>query len=163
MVHVDDLLFTGNGDHDKLGKKLAEHVKVQDLGECKLYLGIAIHRDLQLRSIALSQRAYISSIISQYGFADVKPLSVPIDPHQVFAKDQCPQSPEEFAIMRDKPFREALGALMYVAVATRPDIMFAVCQLARYSQNPGIEHWHTLKCVFQYLKGTLDWRLTYCT
>ena len=32
--------------------------------------------------------------------------------------------------MRNKPYRKALGALMYCAVATRPDISYAVSQLS---------------------------------
>lgn len=62
--------------------------------------------------------------------------------------------------MRDKPYRQALGALMYASVSTRPDITYVVSQLARYAENPGIAHWTALKCVFAYLKGTADFWLT---
>jgi hypothetical protein len=61
--------------------------------------------------------------------------------------------------MRDKPFRQALSALMYVSVATQPDITFTVSQLARYSANPGMAHWNALKRVYAYLKGTRDYWL----
>lgn len=58
--------------------------------------------------------------------------------------------------MRDKPYKEALGALQYVSVGTRPDITYAVGQLGQFGQNPGVAHWNTLKRVYQYLKGTVD-------
>jgi hypothetical protein len=43
---------------------------------------------------------------------------------------------------------------MYISVATRPDITFAVAQLAKFGKNPGIAHWTALKRVYTYLKKT---------
>ena len=56
---------------------------------------------------------------------------------------------------------EALGALQYLSVATRPDITYAVSILARFSQNPGLTHWNALKRVYVYLKSTRDLWLTF--
>ena len=50
---------------------------------------------------------------------------------------------------------------MYAAVATRPDIMFAVSTLAQFSDNPGWIHWEAVKKVFRYLLGTRNLCLTY--
>ena len=50
---------------------------------------------------------------------------------------------------------------MYAAMATRPDIAFAVSILSRFSGNPGVEHWTAVKRVFRYLKGTQALALTY--
>jgi hypothetical protein len=33
--------------------------------------------------------------------------------------------------------------------------------LARFNQNPGIEHWKAVKHLFRYLKGSLDYKLVY--
>ena len=62
----------------------------------------------------------------------------------------------DIAFMQDKPYREALGALQYLSVATRPDITYAVSILARFSANPGITHWNALKRVYTYLKYMQD-------
>lgn len=43
---------------------------------------------------------------------------------------------------------------MYLAIATRPDIAFAVNRLAQFTQNPRQRHWTAVKRVFRYLKGT---------
>ena len=63
--------------------------------------------------------------------------------------------------MRDKPYLEALGALQYLSIATRPDITYTVSILARFSRNPGIPHWNALKRVYAYLKSTRDFWLSF--
>jgi hypothetical protein len=72
-----------------------------------------------------------------------------------------PVSTEEKDDMKSVPYREALGKLLYLSIATRPDISYAVGVLCRFSENPGREHWSALKRVIRYLKGTKDFKLTY--
>ena len=36
-----------------------------------------------------------------------------------------------------------------------------VGNLAQFSWNPGMMHWRAVKHLFQYLKGTIDYKLTY--
>ena len=50
---------------------------------------------------------------------------------------------------------------MYLAISTRPDCMHPVGVLSRFSSNPGKEHWNAVKHLFCYIKGTLDYKLTY--
>ena len=49
---------------------------------------------------------------------------------------------------------------MWTAVATQPDIAFAVSLLSQFLENPGKIHWNAVKIVFQYSKGTKDSKLT---
>ena len=101
------------------------------------------------------------SIIARYGFEDAKPLAIPMEPGIMLSTDDCPKTDQERAIMRVKPYREAVGALLYLVVATRPDISYAVLFLARFVADPGLAHWNALSRVFRYLIGTQDWQLTY--
>ena len=59
------------------------------------------------------------------------------------------------------PYLNAIGALMYLAQCTRPDIAFAVNFLAHYSSEPTRRHWNGIKHIFRYLKGTIDLGLFY--
>ncbi|XP_059285110.1 secreted RxLR effector protein 161-like [Lycium ferocissimum] len=59
------------------------------------------------------------------------------------------------------PYLSAIGALMYLANATRPDIAFSVNLLARYSSSPTRRHWNGVKHILRYLKGTSDMGLFY--
>ncbi|OCB92037.1 polyprotein [Sanghuangporus baumii] len=68
---------------------------------------------------------------------------------------------EELGLMRDAPYHEMVGSLMYAALATRPDIAFAVTLLSKFSINPGLSHFNALRCIFAYLKGTINLQLTY--
>ncbi len=58
-------------------------------------------------------------------------------------------------------YQSMLGSLMYVAIGTQPDIMFAIHYLSQHSIAPGEEHLMAMKHVYQYLNGTPDLGLTY--
>jgi hypothetical protein len=58
-------------------------------------------------------------------------------------------------------YLSAIGALMYLANCTRPDIAFAVNLLARHSAAPTKRHWTRVKCILRYLNGTRDLGLFY--
>ena len=50
---------------------------------------------------------------------------------------------------------------MYLALASRPDISYAVNRLAQFTSNPKGVHWTTIKRIFRYLKYTKNANLTY--
>ena len=54
-----------------------------------------------------------------------------------------------------------IGALMYLANSTRPDIAFAVNLLARHNAAPTKHHWVGGKQIQRYLNGTKDLGLFY--
>jgi hypothetical protein len=58
-------------------------------------------------------------------------------------------------------YRSAIGSLMYTAIATRPDIAYAVNSLSQFNVKPGKVHWNTAKHILRYLKGTPDLGITY--
>jgi hypothetical protein len=63
--------------------------------------------------------------------------------------------------MQDIPYLNAIGALMYLSLTTRPDISYAVGICARYGRNPGQQHWQAVKHIFRYLQKTRALKLTY--
>jgi len=74
-----------------------------------------------------------------------------------------PSNDEERRFMEENDratkFREIMGALLWLALNTRPDIMYAVNQLSKYNNNPGPKHWYAMEQVLRYLKGTLEYGL----
>jgi hypothetical protein len=57
-------------------------------------------------------------------------------------KDQFrPRDDGEELLGPEVPYLSAIGALMYLANSTRPDIAFAANLLARHSATPTKHHW----------------------
>jgi len=63
--------------------------------------------------------------------------------------------------MAKVPYCELVGKLLYLVVATRPDISYAVGVLCRFIKNPGHKHWGVAWHLLQYLKGTIGLKLIY--
>jgi hypothetical protein len=57
-------------------------------------------------------------------------------------------------------YRVLIGGLSYIACGSRPDIVFIVNQLARYSNAPRVAHWDLAIRVLQYLKHTINWGIS---
>ncbi len=43
------------------------------------------------------------------------------------------------------PYQSAVEALLYLSTTTRPDIAYVVSKVARFNQNPGVQHWIAVK------------------
>jgi hypothetical protein len=68
----------------------------------------------------------------------VRSLDVKKDPFR-------PREEDEELLGPEVPYLSAIGALMYLANYTRPDISFFVNLLSRYSSSPTIRHWNEVK------------------
>jgi len=56
----------------------------------------------------------------------------------------------------DVPYRQAVGALMYVGINTVPGAAYAINRAAKYVENPRESHWRAVKRIFRFLKGVVD-------
>ena len=63
--------------------------------------------------------------------------------------------------MSKVPYASAVGSLTYAMVYTRSDITHAVGVVSRYMNNPGKEHWMTVKWILRYLRGTTNQALCF--
>ena len=57
------------------------------------------------------------------------------------------------------PYLSAIGALMYLANCMRPNIVFSIILLARYSSAPTRRHWNDIKHILRYLCGSTSMSL----
>src|SRR5260370_7152308 len=145
-VYVDDCIFTGSSNKfiALYKQKLNSFYALTDLGPLHGLLGITITRDRAAHTISLSQSAYLNSILSCFSFTDAKPYGSPMTPGDDYSKKDAPATANEAARMKRTPYRQAIGSLMYVAIATRPHITFAVSSLSRFLNNPGDTHWEAV-------------------
>ena len=88
-------------------------------------------------------------------------VSTPMDHTVKLSKADCPSTPDQISDMSNIPYQSAVGAIMYAMLGTRPDIAFAITTLSQFSSNPGPKHWMAIKRLLRYLRGTLNYSLTY--
>ena len=51
---------------------------------------------------------------------------------------------------------------MFAAICNRPDVSYAVGQVAKFSSKPTRTHWNAVKRIFAYLKHTSSIGISYC-
>ena len=163
MVHVDDCSIVASSlpliDHFK--RMIKRQAEITDLGELHWILGVEVKHVRENKQLLLSQHSYIDSILRRYGLDDLKPISTPMDPNVKLTSAQSPTTMEDIAVMRNTPYHEAVGSLMYASLGTRLDISFAVQTVSHFATNPGLAHWEAVKRVFRYLKGTKELWLSF--
>jgi Reverse transcriptase (RNA-dependent DNA polymerase) len=126
--HVDDCstVVSSVELEEEIKRELKKAFEISDLGEINWILGIAIKCSHAARMIELSQKSYINLMLSRYSFENIKPVAMPMDPSMHFSTSQGPKMTQEFAKMKDKPYCEAIGSLMYASLGTRPNITYPV-------------------------------------
>jgi hypothetical protein len=164
-VYVDDFPIVGHPEMvDEIRSALSLKFKMSDLGTLRSCLGIEIDRDAAKRTVFLSQKRYINEILSQYGMQNSRPVPTPACPDIKLSKAMCPSSEADrnavSLLQANIDYRGAVGSLIWLQ-HTRPDIVYAVGEVARYVQDPGQQHFVALKRIFRYLRGTIDYGLLY--
>nr|GEY04617.1 retrovirus-related Pol polyprotein from transposon TNT 1-94 [Tanacetum cinerariifolium] len=95
--------------------------------------------------IFISQDKYVAEILRKFRFTEGKSASTPIDIEKPLLKDPDGEDVDVHT------YRSMIGSLMYL-ISSRPDIMFAVCECARFQVTPKASHLHAVKRIFRYLK-----------
>jgi hypothetical protein len=162
-VFVDNITLASKSKEKiaEIKSLLAQCFKLRNLGPTSFLLSVQIDRKRTARTLHLSQRQYTLYLLDRFGFADCSPVSTMLDPGSRLDMSQCLQMPEDDEFMRDKPYVSAVGALMYLAIATHPDIAHTVGVLCCFMSKPSPAHWKAAKHLFCYLRGSVDHRLTY--
>ena len=124
-----------------------EAFEIKDLGIAKRCLGLEITQGED--GIFLTQKGYTLDVLARYGMHQCNTISTPSELHS----KEPPEAPAGTEA-GSWPYRELVGALMYLAVATRPDIANTVSRLAQFNNNPNKRHWLAAKRVLRYLAGT---------
>lgn len=155
-VHVDDMLCAASEAwaNTLFKDQLRTKWEISDLGEVRFCLGIGIVRDPERRTISLSQTALIDKIVTQFHQTDAYPVSTPMEAKLPLTRPTDVMSREDAERLANTPYRALVGCLMYVSVATRPDIAFAVNRLASFLDCYRKPHWQAAIRVLRYLKGT---------
>lgn len=158
-LYVDDLLLASPSLEQltRVKAELSSSFDMEDLGEARFVLGIEITRDRLAGTLTISQGAYTEDVLQRFGMMDCNSISTPMEVGRHLEESAAvPLNPA-----RAKSYQSAVGALMYAAHGTRPDISFAVTTLSKFNSKPTLDHWQALKRVLRYLRGTIHYGITY--
>jgi hypothetical protein len=124
-IFVDDLTIASKSKQQisQFKSDLAKHFRLWDLGPMLFLLGVSIQQNRSKHQLRLSQCQYAIDLLQQFEFADCGPVSTPMDPGLCLSVSQAPSTPEEVQAMKNVPYINAVGAWMYLAIATCQDIV----------------------------------------
>ncbi|GKC26587.1 zinc finger, CCHC-type containing protein [Tanacetum coccineum] len=153
-LYVDDMLIFGTDQNqvDKTKKFLSSRFSMKDMGEADVILGIKIKRENN--GIVITQSHYIEKILKKFNREYCSSVSTHMDPIEKL-------KPNTGKHMDQLEYSRAIGCLMYAMTSTRPDIAYAVDRLSKFTSIPSRHHWKAITRVFKYLRGTMNYGLSY--
>ena len=156
LVHVDDFCVTykGTGLYTELLAHMQSVFKLTP-GPLEHFLGIVVERSAD-GVFSLHQQGYIESLLDRLGLSRLPGVTTPMlgGTAAKLLPLTGPLTQSEAVFMRSVPYREAVGALFYLARATRWDISYAAQQVARFMANPAPHHWRAVIRIYRYLSHT---------
>lgn len=156
-THVDDIpaYASDEGMLEELKAVLASRFAITDEGAVTYVCGVEYRADGAGR-VHASQVAYVERMLARFGMSECKPRSTPMAVGERLRASDCPAAGSlEAREMKEVPYRSAVGSLQFLACGTRPDIMEAVAECARFLENPGRVHWAAVRRVFQFVRGSI--------
>jgi hypothetical protein len=162
-LYVDDLLIASNSLNalNEFKQDVAAEFKMEDLGDAAFMLGIKITRDRAARTITINQSAYVAALLERHAMADCKPISTPMEHSPtVHSLIKAPVG-HQASVTETQTYQAIIGSIMFAMLCTRPDISFAVTTLSQFASNPLPVHTQAVRRVMRYLKGTIDYGITY--
>jgi hypothetical protein len=153
LLYVDDLFLIGE---EKLitecKKKLTAEFEMKDLGLMHYFLGLEVWQSLE--RIFLNQGKYAVEILKRFDMLECKSMNTPMETKLKLLVDTSSE------LIDATLYRQIIGSLMYL-MNTRPNIYFFVNTLSQFLVEPRHVHLVVAKHVMRYLKGTLDYGLSY--
>ena len=154
LMYVDDIFVMGNSAADILKAKtdLNNMFAMTYMGTVKYFLGVEF-KDLG-RRVLMTQEQFVKKILKRFKMDDSKDVRTPT----LHAQDLSILDTDPVVAV---PYKEAIGALLFLSTRTRPDISFAVSMLSQFAAAPKEKHRIALKRVIRYLQVTQSFGIVY--
>lgn len=154
FLFVDDMQFAfdakDEAEYEELHAALRKRFNITNLGESKFMLGMRITRNRRERTIKLDQELYITKALEKFGLDACRRERTPAVA-TIGVNSKVDEDPADL-----KLYQEKVGTLLYAAISTRPDIMYAVNRLTQRMQAPTVADAKACDHVFRYLAGTKE-------
>ncbi|CAA7267103.1 unnamed protein product [Cyclocybe aegerita] len=138
-MYTDDILGGSSSIQEKekaIGEmeECYEVKRIEGTGGAKVILGMAMTQDNKMGAITLSQQIFTERMLERFGMSDCNAKSTPLPCGIELLELNAPRTEDNTLFMKDKPYREALGCIMWL---------------------------QALQHVLAYVKGTLHYKITY--
>ena len=153
LFWVDDIILASSNIMliNNVKQELSTHFKMDDRGELRWFLGVDFKRLPDGRYV-MSQERYAETILRRFNMLNCNPVSTPAE-KGLQLTDASDEDHQKF-VKRNFPFRSAVGSLIYLMAATRPDIAWTVSKLSQFLEKPGTVHISAVKRLMKYIQGT---------
>jgi len=150
-VYVDDILITGIDEEIQNTKQSIENFfNIKDIGDADFIIGIKFQK--YSNGFFLHQKRYIQDLLNKFADQNIRPTY-----------NLKPITDTNLRSLKIDPtkYRSIIGNLLYLAICTRPDIIYAVSKASRKAKEPTEEDWKNALKILGYLKSTLDYGLKF--
>lgn len=126
LVYVDDMMLLTDSTQliQSTTQALQEKFKITHQPEPSFFVGFEICRNAGENIITLKQTKYIERLLKRFELDQSHPQTTPMESGLKLTRPAMGKD--------DTEYRAMIGALLYVARGTRPDIAFAVNTLSRF-------------------------------
>ncbi len=157
-VYVDDFVVAGKSSEqiEQVKTTLSQKFDVKDLGELHHFLGVQVVQNHENGTVWIGQPTFTEAVLQKYGMNEAKQVKTP-----AIVNCKLLKASEECELVDQGLYQSAVGSLLYLATRSRPDIAFAVNNVARFCSRPTKQHWKAVKRIFRYLRGTTHLGLLY--
>ncbi|PLW36803.1 hypothetical protein PCASD_13226 [Puccinia coronata f. sp. avenae] len=148
-IHVDDGVVAASSTSimREFRDALESQLKTTWDGNLHNIVGIKVEQPLMLK-IILSKPFLTQKIIDNFTMDSTLPRKIPIKDTNALVLTGDGEK-----VINPNGYLSIVGSLNYLAVATRPDLAFAVGFLARFAKSPTSRHWTAIQQVLGYVKG----------
>jgi hypothetical protein len=153
LLYVDNLFLAREENLIvECKQRLAAEFEMKYLGLMHYFLGLEVWQSPE--RIFLNQGKYTFEILKRFDMLECKSMNTPMEAKLKLLVNTSSD------LIDATPYRHIIGLLMYL-MNTRPYICFAVNTLSQFLVEPRHVHLVAAKHVMRYLKGTMDYGLSY--
>ena len=169
IVWVDDLAVAHNdyAKFDAFYAAISQQIKCTRK-ELDKFIGIEVTRDRKNKTLTLRQSLYLDTLAKKHlavseskEWKHVTPCGTSKAEAVKFINLREAENETEKRVVVDKGYLSVLGALMYSACMTMPDIMYHCSRLAALMHNPSTDAYEALLGVLHYSYHRRDIGLTF--
>lgn len=155
VIYVDDGLISGNDKQEltNICNLLKSEFEIK-IHAPQVFVGMEITQSSDRSLISIRQTHYIKVLLKRFKMEECKPVITPGDSNIKLYPSECKDNAKI-------PYQEAVGALLYLSIISRPDITFQVNKASQFNSKYDENHWKAVKRIFRYLKGTIECGIHY--